>query len=108
RAAVPARPQRRPRGGHRDAPGHPDRHTEVEERPVMNIEDLIREANPVRASDVAAGDSARAQRTLERILGQPGAADRGRRSGRGRKRTMLTVGLAFTAAGAMVAVLLSA
>ena len=34
----------------------------------MNIEDLIRAANPVKAGDVAAGDSPHARRTLARIL----------------------------------------
>jgi hypothetical protein len=77
----------------------------------MNIEDLIREANPVRTSDLAAGDSPPAQRALAQILqahAAPTAARRSRPSRRGRKRTLITVGLAFTAAGAMAAVLVSA
>jgi len=84
----------------------------------MNIEDLIRAANPVRTSDLDAGDSPHAQHTLAQILaGHPGpgrarghrhppgraAARRGLRSRRGRKRALLTVGLAATAAGATVA-----
>jgi hypothetical protein len=77
----------------------------------MNIEDLIREANPVRASDVAAGDSPHAQRALARILtghNDPGATDPGRRARRGRRRALFTAGVAAAAAGATAAVLVSA
>jgi len=72
----------------------------------MNIEELIREANPVRTRDLAAGDSPRAQRALVQILqGHTTATAVGRRrhSRKGRKRTLITVGLAFTAAGATAA-----
>lgn len=80
----------------------------------MNIEDLIREANPVRTSDLDAGDSPRAQRALARILaghtGPRWTRDRRRRLGRAEvrggprsrrrtKRTLIAVGLAAAAAG---------
>jgi hypothetical protein len=77
----------------------------------MNIEDLIRAANPVRTRDLAAGDSPRAQRALVQILqGHTAATAAGRRphARRVMKRTMVTAGAAFTAAAATVAVLLSA
>jgi hypothetical protein len=72
----------------------------------MNIEDLIREANPVRTRDLAASDSPHAQRALVQILqGHTAATAAGRRrhSRRGRKRTLTTVGLAATVAGATAA-----
>lgn len=74
----------------------------------MNIEDLIRAANPVTASDVAAGDSPHARRTLARILTEhadPGAGGRGRLARPRRRRTLSAVGLAAIAAGATAAVL---
>ncbi len=76
----------------------------------MNIEDLIRAANPVRTSDVAAGDAPHAQRTLERILGQHavGDAHRRRSSPRRRKRTLITVCLTAAAAGAAAVALVLA
>ncbi len=90
----------------------------------MNIENLIRAANPVRTSDLDGGDSPRARRVLARILQDsarstaPNSAmgpgfDRGRAAaGRGRrhrrKRTLLTIGLAAAAAGATAAGLLLA
>jgi hypothetical protein len=82
----------------------------------MSIEKLIRDANPVRTGDLAAGDSPHARRALAQIL-QPHAAPsvtasqaqhRGRPVRRVKKRTPMTAGLAFTAAGAVVAVLVSA
>jgi len=69
----------------------------------MNIEDLIREANPVRASDVAAGDSPQAQRTRTQILtghSSPSARVRGRPR---RRRTLFAIGLAVIIAGATTA-----
>jgi hypothetical protein len=76
----------------------------------MNIEDLIRAANPVRTSDVAAGDAPHAQRTLERILGQHavGDAHHRRSSPRRRKRTLITVGLTVAAAAAAAVALVVA
>jgi hypothetical protein len=89
----------------------------------MNIEDLIREANPVRTGDVAAGDSPRAQRALAGILaGHPGpsrAPVRKRRLGRAEvrggphsrrrnKRALITVGLAAAAAGMAAGLILAA
>jgi hypothetical protein len=89
----------------------------------MNIEDLIREANPVRTSDLDAGDSPRAQRTLARILAvHPGARrTRGRRrplgraevrggprSRRRRKQALTTAGLAAAAAGIAAGLVLAA
>jgi hypothetical protein len=74
----------------------------------MNIEDLIREANPVSNSDMAAGDSPHAQRALARILAEragPGTGGRSQRSRRARKRALLTVGVAAMAAGATAAAL---
>ena len=74
----------------------------------MNIEDLIRAANPVTASDVAAGDSPHARRTLARILTEhadPGAGGRGRLARPRKRRTLFAVGLAAIAAGATAAVL---
>jgi hypothetical protein len=80
---------------------HP-RTTEIEDRSVMSIEDLIREANPVKTSDLAAGDSPPAQRALAQILRDhpaPGAAGRRRRARRGGKPALITAALAATAAG---------
>jgi hypothetical protein len=74
----------------------------------MNIEDLIREANPVPASDLAVADSPHAQHMLAQILQETAAssaARRGQPSRRRRKRTLMTVVLAATAAGATVAAL---
>ncbi len=59
---------------------HP--HAEIEEGLVVNIEDLIRAANPVTASDVAAGDSPHARRTLARILVSAPTRRRGPRPAR--------------------------
>jgi hypothetical protein len=90
---------------------------------MMNIEDLIREANPVKTSDLAGADSPDAQRTLaqilrERALASPAhsrplhlgraGARQGRHSRRGRKRTLITVGLAAATAGATAAALILA
>jgi hypothetical protein len=77
----------------------------------MNIEEVIREANPARASDVAAGDSLQAQRTLAQILtghADPTSQGRSRHVSRGRKRTLFTAGLAAMAAVATTAVLVPA
>jgi hypothetical protein len=77
----------------------------------MSIEDVIREANPVRASSVARGDSPHAQRALARILTEhadPSAQGRSRRARLGRKRTLFTAGLAVMAAGATAAALVYA
>lgn len=71
----------------------------------MNIEDLIREANPVRASDVATGASPHARRALAQILtdhADPAADGRGRPRWRGR---LFPVGLAAMAAAATAAAL---
>lgn len=57
----------------------------------MNVETLIREANPVRASDIEPGDSPGPRRALEQILREP--AKRRRPSAR-------TIGLAAVAAAA--------
>jgi len=94
----------------------------------MNIEDLIREANPVRPGDVADATSPKAQRTLARILQQdalPGEVN-GRARGthgpsvyryrhsrhgpspRSRKRRLIMTGVAAVAAGAAAAGLLLA
>lgn len=77
----------------------------------MNIENLIREANPVSTSDMAAGDSPHAQRALARILAEragPGAGSRSQRTRRARKRALFTVGVAALAAAVTAAVLVSA
>lgn len=42
----------------------------------MNIETMIRDANPVATSGLAAGDSPHARRTLDRILQEPAATRR--------------------------------
>ena len=94
----------------------------------MNIEDLIREANPVRPGDVADATSPKAQRMLARILQQdalPGEVN-GRARGthgpsvyryrhsrhgpspRSRKRRLIMTGVAAVAAGAAAAGLLLA
>jgi hypothetical protein len=94
----------------------------------MNIEDLIREANPVRPGDVADATSPKAQRMLARILQQdalPGEVN-GRAPGahgpsvyryrhsrhgpspRSRKRRLIITGVAAVAAGAAAAGLLLA
>lgn len=80
----------------------------------MNIEDLIRQANPVLPGDVDAGDSPRAQRTLAQILAGHSAGGRSLHRRRGaarhglsfrqrRTRTLITAGLAAAAAGAIAA-----
>ena len=77
----------------------------------MNIEDLIRRANPVQASDVPAGDSPPARRALAQILSDHsggGALRRSRGARPGRRRTLFTVGVAATAAAATAAILVSA
>ena len=77
----------------------------------MNIEDLIRDANPVSTSDLATGDSPHAQRSLARILAEragPGAGSRSRRTRRARKRALFTVGVAALAAAVTAAVVVSA
>lgn len=84
----------------------------------MNIEDLIREANPVPACALDAADSPHAQRVLARILqddsdlaaGHEGRlAQRSRpRSRRFRKRSLIVAGLAAALAGATAAVLVVA
>jgi hypothetical protein len=70
----------------------------------MDIEDLIRQANPVRPGDVPAGDSPHARSALGKILRDPfrPAAGRARRS----RRAWLPT-LAFMAAGAAVAIVVS-
>lgn len=100
----------------------------------MNIENLIREANPVRTSDLAAGDSPHARRALAQILQAHAvprstaarahhlvlaaggavralaggvAEDRSLTARRFRKRTLMTARLALTAMGAAAAVLVS-
>ena len=76
----------------------------------MNIEDLIRAANPVQPSDVAAGDAPHAKRMLERIRAHHavGDAHHRRSSPRRRKRTSITVGLIVAAAGAAAVALVVA
>jgi hypothetical protein len=77
----------------------------------MNIEDLIRRANPVQASDVPAGDSPPARRALAQILTDHsggGAPRRSRGARQGTRRTLFTVGVAATAAAATAAILVSA
>lgn len=94
----------------------------------MNIEDQIRQANPVAAGDVEDAFSPTAQRTLSRILRKeaapgpaPGRALHARRSAvprglhyrhgptfRGRKRKLIMAGLAAAAAGAAAASLVLA
>jgi hypothetical protein len=71
----------------------------------MNVEELIKEANPVQASDLPGGDSPHARRTLDKILEAPATAGRVRQSRRAWRRWMTT--LAVMAAGAAVAVLVS-
>jgi hypothetical protein len=83
----------------------------------VSIEKLIRDANPVRNDDLVAGDSPHARRALAQIL-QEHADPRfstskayhpaGLQARRVKKGTLMTVGLAVTAAGVAVAVLLSA
>jgi len=71
----------------------------------MNIEDLIRRANPVQARDVPAGDSPPARRALAQILADHsggGAPRRSRGARQGRSRTLFTVGVAATAAAAIL------
>ena len=99
----------------------------------MNIENLIRDANPVKTSDLAAGDSAHARRVLAQILQAHAAPrstaawarhlvlaaggavrapagdvaeDRSLQARRVNKRTLMTAGVALTAMGA-AAVLVS-
>jgi hypothetical protein len=76
----------------------------------MDIEDLIREANPIQTSDLPAGDSPPAQRALAQILQarapRPPAGPahgRSRSPRRARKRTLIMAGLAVAAAGATAA-----
>jgi len=52
----------------------------------MNIEDLIRDANPVKTSDLAGGDSPHARRALARIL--DAHADPGSAAGQARHRIL--------------------
>jgi hypothetical protein len=76
----------------------------------MNIEDLIRAANPVRTSDLPAGDSPRAASTLDQIAREraaPAGPGRVRLSRRAWIGTLTAVALTVTAAGAAVAVMLS-
>ena len=83
----------------------------------MSIEKLIRDANPVRNGDLVAGDSPHARRALAQILQEhvdPRVTSSkahhpaGLQSRRVKKGTLMTAGLALAAAGAAVAVLLSA
>jgi len=75
----------------------------------MDIEDLIREANPVKASDLPAGDSPHAQRTLAQILAArtprpaAGPVPGRRRSPRRARKRLIMAGLAVAAAGATAA-----
>jgi hypothetical protein len=65
----------------------------------MNIETLIRDANPVAISDVAAGDSPQARRALEEILTEPVA----RRRLTGQAPRIALAGLAAVVAAVVLA-----
>jgi hypothetical protein len=74
----------------------------------MNIDDLIRQANPVKAGNVPAGDSPPARRTLAQILtdhSDGGAPRRSRGARQGRRRTLIMGGVAAIAAAATAAAL---
>jgi hypothetical protein len=85
----------------------------------MDIEDLIREANPVQTGDLPAGDSPHARRALAQILQarapRPTAGPahrltvgRSRSPRRARKRTLIMAGLTVAAAGVTAAAVLLA
>ena len=67
----------------------------------MNIETLIRDANPVTTTSLAAGDSPRARHMLDRILGEPAA----RRRPAAPSRRIAAAGVAAGVAAVVVAII---
>src|SRR5262249_14306645 len=68
---------------------------DIEDARTMNIETLIREVNPVAASDIEPGDSPAARRALDQILRGPA---------RRRRPSVRAIGLTTIAAGGAAAI----